>query len=228
MTDASIGYDTLLEVSTNGGADWTEVAEVFSITPPSETADAIDATHFQSPDRTREFIEGLVDPGECSFEMNFVPGSATDVLIRSLRGLGAVMWRMTFPNSVVWAFSGIRTGYEPAVPNDDKMTATVTIKVTGSTVSTPAAAPVNEVLPAISGTPEVGSELTAYPGVWSGAPSFTYQWKNEGVNIGGATAQTYTLQAGDTGDNITVTVTATNSEGSASATSAETIAIAAS
>ncbi|AHK42211.1 putative major tail protein V [Ensifer adhaerens OV14] len=222
-TLASIGYGSFFHVSQDDGATWIELAEVFDITPPSDTVDVVDATHMQSPNRTREFISGLSDPGEASFEMNFVPGSASDAKIREIRTAGSrVKCRITFPNSVKWIFSGLVTGYEPAVPTDDKMTATVTFKVTGSYTSTPAAAPVNSVLPAISGVAQVGQVLTAFAGVWSGAPTFAYQWKKGGVNIAGGINPTYTPVGGDVGAAITVAVTATNTAGSATATSAAT------
>ncbi|MEW9838236.1 phage tail tube protein [Mesorhizobium marinum] len=89
MTDAAIGYGSVFEVSTNGGSSWTEIAEVFSITPPSDTVDVIDATHMASPNRTREFVLGLQDPGEASFEMNFVPGSASDAYIQARKAAPA-------------------------------------------------------------------------------------------------------------------------------------------
>jgi len=96
----------------------------------------IDATHMQSPNSTREFILGLNDPGECSFEMNFIPGSTADALLQQVKAdREAVSCRITFPNTVTWTFTGLLTGYEPAVPTEDKMTATVTFKVTGSYVS---------------------------------------------------------------------------------------------
>jgi hypothetical protein len=50
--------------------------------------------------------------------------------------------------------------------------------------------------------------------------SYTYQWKDDGVAISGATASTYVLTASEVGATITCTVTATNEGGSASATSA--------
>jgi hypothetical protein len=50
--------------------------------------------------------------------------------------------------------------------------------------------------------------------------SYAYQWKRGGVNISGATANTYTLVTADLGAMITATVTATNAAGSASATAA--------
>lgn len=82
-------------------------------------------------------------------------------------------------------------------------------------------APVNVLKPAISGVLTSGQVLTAWEGTWTGGvTSYTYQWQNEGVDIGGATSKTYTLVAGDVGDNIRVVVTAVNAAGSTPATSA--------
>lgn len=134
-TEADIGYGSEFAIGDGLGA-FTPVAEVTSITPPSDSTDVIDVTHMASPNRTREFIQGLNDPGECSFEMNFVPGSDADTAIQALKGAGTKDFQITFPpggtGAVTWTFSGFLTGYEPAVPNEDKMTATVTIKVTSS------------------------------------------------------------------------------------------------
>lgn len=225
-TEASIGYGSLFDISRDSGATWLTLGEVFDITPPSAAVDVIDATHMSSPNRTREFIAGLTDPGDASFSQNFVPGSAADVTIRAIRATGErVICRITYPNATVWKFDGFLTGYNPAVPTDDKMTAEVTFKVTGSTIVEDAAVPAFTVLPAISGIPQVGETLTAYPGQVSGGGIPSYVWKNETVAIPGATAQQYDPVVGDVGDNLTVTVTWTNSEGSASATSAETAAV---
>lgn len=137
-TGAMIGWDTLFEISRDDGATWAEVAEVFDITPPSAEIDDVDATHMKSPDRTREFIAGLTDPGECTFEMNFVPGSDSDALIREIRATGErVSCRITFPNDVTWTFSGILKRYNPAVPTENRMTASVAFRVSGSTVVGP-------------------------------------------------------------------------------------------
>lgn len=95
--------------------------------------------------------------------------------------------------------------------------------------ATPPAAPVNSGLPIISGIQTRGQTLSTTNGSWTGfpAPSYTYQWKRAGVDIGGETASTYLLAAADVGAAITVAVTATNASGSASATSAATGNIAA-
>lgn len=87
-------------------------------------------------------------------------------------------------------------------------------------------APANVLLPAISGVAQEGEVLTVWEGTWlNGVDSFTYQWQNEGVNIGGATSATYTPVAGDVGDNLTCVVTATNGTGSTAAETAETIPV---
>lgn len=226
-TNASIGYGSFFHISRDSEATWIDLAEITNITPPNDKIDEIDATHMQSPNRTREFIPGLIDPGEASFDMNFIPGSTTDLLIAEIKTAGErVKCRVTFPNGVTWKFSGWVSGYEPAVPTDDKMTATVTWRVTGPTISTPAAAPTNTALPAISGLPKEGVTLTAWEGIWTASPTFTYQWKKGGSNISGATSKTYTPVTGDVAAAISVAVTATNAAGTASATSQPTAVVA--
>lgn len=61
--------------------------------------------------------------------------------------------------------------------------------------------------PTISGTPAVGSTLTAAPGAWTSGTTFTYQWLRAGTAISGATAATYQLAAADQGKAISVRVT---------------------
>lgn len=230
-TAAMIGYGSIFEISTDSGATWTNIGEVTSIAPPSDEIDVLDATHVESPNRTREFITGLRDPGECSLEMHFIPGSVGDLKLQEVRDAAVrVRARITFPNAAIWTFSAIFTGYEPDVPMDDKMTATVTFKVTSSYSVTAPAVPSNTILPAVSGTARVGFVLTALPGQWTGAASFAYQWQVDTAgngtftNVTGATGPTYTPVAGDQTDRVRVIVTATNSAGSTAATSAATAA----
>ncbi len=72
--------------------------------------------------------------------------------------------------------------------------------------------PQNLVAPVASGLTVPTSVLSTTNGTWSGypAPTFTYQWKADGVPIVGATANTYVVQAGDIGKSISVTVYGTN------------------
>lgn len=98
--------------------------------------------------------------------------------------------------------------------------------IEGTATPPPVVIPANTVLPAITGTAQVGQVLTVTNGTWTGtSPTFARQWKAAGVNIANATGTTYTPVVGDVGKAITCTVTATNTAGSASATSAATAAV---
>ena len=106
-------------------------------------------------------------------------------------------------------------------------------------IDTPAAPPPEPVnspatgAPAISGTVQVGEELTAgtsgiadEDGLENAA--FGYQWLAEGSGISGATARTYTLSNSDEGKAIRVRVSFTDNAGNEeSLTSAATAAVAA-
>jgi murein DD-endopeptidase MepM/ murein hydrolase activator NlpD len=65
---------------------------------------------------------------------------------------------------------------------------------------------------ALSGTPTVGSTLTASPGTWGPSPvTLRYQWLRDGVSISGATSRTYELVRADAGTEISVRVTGSKS-----------------
>lgn len=138
MTEALLGYGSTFKIATSGDSptDFVSLGEIFNITPPSETVDQVDVTHMQSPSRRREFISGLIDGGECSFEMNWVPGSDGDLELNEILALAIGVSRRRFcqiryPNGVTHTFEAELQSYEKSVPTDDKMSATVTFKVTG-------------------------------------------------------------------------------------------------
>lgn len=225
-TEALLGYNTLYEIKDAGGV-YVTVGEVTEITPPNQQVADVVATHLRSPNRTHEYIPGFIEPGEASLTINWIPGGTTDVLILGLKASGAKrMHRVTWPNGVKWEFTAYVKGFEPATPIDDRMTATVSLKVSGDTTITPASAPANSVLPAVSGTAQVGQTLTALEGVWSGGPTFTYRWQEDSAgwaNITGATGRTCDPVVGNVGNALRVIVTGTNAAGSASATSSATL-----
>jgi len=62
--------------------------------------------------------------------------------------------------------------------------------------------------PSVQGTVQVGQKLTASPGVWNLAATYSYQWLANGKSISGATSKTYTPGASVKGMTISVRVTA--------------------
>ncbi|MGF0117722.1 hypothetical protein ACQFYA_15600 [Promicromonospora sp. Marseille-Q5078] len=61
--------------------------------------------------------------------------------------------------------------------------------------------------PQVTGTAQVGKTLTAVPGTWAPAATFTYRWLRSGSPISGATARTYTLTSADAGRSVALEVT---------------------
>ncbi|MCD9198807.1 CHAP domain-containing protein [Aeromicrobium wangtongii] len=80
--------------------------------------------------------------------------------------------------------------------------------------------------PSVSGTPRVGSRLSANPGTWSPAVTADFQWYADGRVIAGATGQTFVPSHRERGATIRVRVTARRpGYTSQSATSADTPAL---
>jgi K+-transporting ATPase c subunit len=94
------------------------------------------------------------------------------------------------------------------------------------------AAPVNTSPPTVSGTAEVGKQLTGRRGEWSGNPTdYNFFWtrcdRNGGscANISGATRATYTLTSADVGNTVRFKVEAVNADGRTFASSVPTAVV---
>ena len=131
------------------------------------------------------------------------------------------------PKHVTFTYQWLRSG--TPIPGATKSSyklaqadagSTLTVSVTGTKAgyasATATSAPTvlgdgreaDGVRPTISGTPHVGSTLTAVTGTWSPAPvTLAIQWFRDGKKISGATAAGYVLVAADRGTKLTVTVT---------------------
>ena len=83
-------------------------------------------------------------------------------------------------------------------------------------------APFNLVLPAITGTVEIGETLTCSEGTWQGQATITYGyvWRADEVAIDGATSSTFEITADEYDADIDCVVTATNGLASTPATAA--------
>ena len=136
MTLAKTGYGG--EFHLHNGTTLTELVEVVSFTLPNGETETIEATHLKSPNRRREYIAGMIEDGELEVMLNYVPGSATDLLIVTAatsgdtRAFMAVIPRETAD----WEIAGncIVTGYDRgSVEADGKMEATMTVRLTGAT-----------------------------------------------------------------------------------------------
>lgn len=133
-TLAKIGWGATVSMGDTALA-LTLLAEVTGIAVPDEQVDMVEATHFQSTNRHREYIAGLIESGEGEFELNYVPGSATDVLIAAAKNSGvAKFYKISLPTTAgTWEITGqfLVVGYSRSVPIDDRMSCTMRVKFTG-------------------------------------------------------------------------------------------------
>jgi len=133
-SQALIGFGAAFWLS--NGTGLVELGEIVTITPPNAQTADVESTHFKSDNRRREYIAGLIEDGEGTFEMNYVPGSATDALIQAALNAAATRaYMIVLPApSGTWRINGscIIKGYERNISMDDRMTATLTVRFTGA------------------------------------------------------------------------------------------------
>ncbi|HKQ02635.1 MAG TPA: phage tail tube protein [Actinomycetes bacterium] len=136
-TQAKIGYGTRLACEFTTGV-YTDVAEVVTIGPPQPVADDVKVTNQDSPNRTHEYISGMIEAGEASMTLNWLPNDPTQDETTGLLALsisGATKnWRITTPHTppLIWTFPGYVKAFKPAIPTEGAMTSEVTLKVTGA------------------------------------------------------------------------------------------------
>lgn len=119
---------------------FTTIAHVTKIGGPARKRDTIDVTTHQSPDGWMEFIGSLKDGGEISLEVNYDPTEATHDLDDDFDDVDPRHYKIVIlpdtADEYTWALSGILTELGDEFPYDDKMSRSMTIKVTGKPVLT--------------------------------------------------------------------------------------------
>ncbi len=138
MTQGTSAFGTLLQIGDGGGPEvFTTVAEIVTITGPSLSLDMIEMTHHESPGSWEEFVGGILRSGEVTFDLNYIPDDSTQDastgLIADLEAKTLRNFQMIFPNTAAtqFDFSAFVTGFEPSAPFDDKLGASVTLKISG-------------------------------------------------------------------------------------------------
>lgn len=116
---------------------FTAVAEVADIQGPNFAKEAIEVTHHGSTDGWRERISGLKDGGEVTLTLNFDPQGATHDadtgLLSQLFGDDVSNYQIILPDTdaTVFEFAAVATGFTIVAPVDDKLSADVTLMISG-------------------------------------------------------------------------------------------------
>ena len=114
------------------GSNWVDIAEINSIDGPSKTRDTIDVTSLDSTGGYREFIGGFRDGGTVTLPMNFTRATY-DVMNNDFESNVLQNYEIFLPDleGTSFEFEGLVSELGMSVPTDDKVTADVTIKVSG-------------------------------------------------------------------------------------------------
>lgn len=117
-----------LEYSNQDSGSFLELCDIIDMDGPSIEVTAVETTHLQSPDCFKEFAPGFGDGGEVNFRVNTNTENLT-ILYGMLRNM--YDWRITHPNGDdTWEFEGFITSLNGGdIPEDDRVTSDVTIKV---------------------------------------------------------------------------------------------------
>ena len=131
MSNAIAGVGT--EFRRWDGTDWVNIAEVNSITGPGKSRDTIDVTTLDSTGGYREFIGGFRDGGTVTLPMNFTR-STYDLMNTDFESDDLQNYEIFLPDTegTSFEFEALVTELGLAIPADDKITADVTLKVSGS------------------------------------------------------------------------------------------------
>lgn len=118
-----------------------EIAEVVEIGGPGMEIEVLDATHLRSPNFWREKIGGVKDGGEISLTVNYIPGDvshdASTGLLSAFTGAKSApidAYTLVFPDddATTWTIPGFVSSFEPGAAFEDKLTAEITITVSGA------------------------------------------------------------------------------------------------
>lgn len=116
---------------------FSAVAEINSISGPTMSQETIDVTSLDSTGGYREFIGGFKDGGTVTLNMNFTRNAYDDFLIAFDAGT-LIDYQIVLPDTgnTTFGFSAIVTDLPLDIPTDDKITASVTLKVSGQVTLT--------------------------------------------------------------------------------------------
>jgi len=134
-TKIAVGDGTNASIILEG---YIDVAEIHDISGPGIELSTIEATHHLSPDATREHMASLKDLTELSFEIAFLPQDAQHSLdsgfLADWKARTRRSYRISFTDldATIWYVKGFVTGFEIGAPVEGLLTASVTIKLTGT------------------------------------------------------------------------------------------------
>ena len=126
------GEGTLLRRFNTVTKLWENIAEVNSITGPDMSRETIDTTALDTAGGYRTFIPSFKDGGNVDLEMNFTRDEY-ETMLNDFESKDLQNYEIVFPDDDTTSleFEAFVTNLSLTTPTDDKVTADVTIKISG-------------------------------------------------------------------------------------------------
>jgi len=117
----------------------TAIANVTNISGPGLSLDTEDVTSHDSTGGWEEVVGTILRSGEVTLDIVYDPDNATHKyasagLLHDLVSRTAQTYNLYFSDSTpaTWSFSALVTGFQPGMPVNGALTASVTLKPTGA------------------------------------------------------------------------------------------------
>ena len=110
------------------------IVDLLSISGPNVSVATIDTTSISITDAnpSKTYVKGLIDNGDLSVDIAWQPDvTEYNALANKVDGSVAA-WEIVWSDASVTSGNGILTGFTPTGSLDDKVTASLSIKVTGA------------------------------------------------------------------------------------------------
>jgi hypothetical protein len=132
LTDDTSSENTL------AGVVSTVVAYCGDFSGPGVGLDVEDATTHDSTGAWEEGVPTVLRSGTLSFPIVYDPNTATHAaasgLLSFLQNRKSMYCTMTFPNGTIWKYDSFCSGFEPAAPVAGKLSANISVKLTGQPI----------------------------------------------------------------------------------------------
>ena len=131
-SDAIAGKGTKFRRWSTTLGQWVDIAEINSINGPGMSRDTIDVTSLDSTGGYREFIGGFRDGGTVTLSMNFTR-AGYELMKDDFESDILQNYEILLPDTDAssFEFEGLVTELPLSIVPDDKITADITIKVSG-------------------------------------------------------------------------------------------------
>lgn len=135
-TKAALGYGSLVKFEvTEGAGDYTEIEEAKDIPESGAEHSIQEVTHQSSPGSRKEYIAGLADGEETTWEFNWIRSTVQEA-VRAAEGTTRSFQRYfpatTYAAALTQTFSAVILSAKITAPVQDARKLMVKVKLTGA------------------------------------------------------------------------------------------------